>query len=206
MRSPRWTVAPLLAPLLALLAAAVPDDAAGAQEGSDSLFRAGAWAVQITVGGGAFTRPLEQASVGVLRFASPRRAWMLDAFVEHAQRRQRVVPSPSEVRRETDVTLRGGLRSHTPAGRRVMTFAGAGLLAGYRRDSQGTVVLPTWRGGAYGEFGATFRPSPRFAVGAVTDARLTYARQRVEQGSLRITTTEMRLRVVPARLQVTAVF
>jgi hypothetical protein len=171
---------------LLLLHVGSPLAAQSAAQSPDSLpFRRGQWGAQVEGN-------LDVARVGVLRFSSPRRAWVLDGVLsgsaEHGvssifQRASdgTVFEDSSDQRGAgASATIRLGRRAYLPAGRSVHLYRGAGVktsLSRWRARMRG-VARPSdswgWDAGVFAELGLAYRVSPRFAIGAAGGAEATY--------------------------------
>ncbi|HKG92434.1 MAG TPA: hypothetical protein VKA84_11100, partial [Gemmatimonadaceae bacterium] len=154
----------------------------------DSLpFRHGQW-------GALFRLDAAYASAGVLRFTSPRRAWLADvrvsAAVSHGTNSSTLDGDPfPEGRTRTSgviLQLRAGRRAYAPLGRAVVTHRGAGVLTSFDRfrsrfrsgSFESTGGDWAWGAGAFGEVGAEYLVTPRFGLGAAGQVELGYTERR----------------------------
>lgn len=143
-------------------------------------FRRGQWAAQF--GGGA-----SLLTLGVLRFSSPRSAWVLDARVSggHGHSESTFADSTGDTTftsfsSNAGVTFRVGRRFLRTARRAVVTFFGFGVLGGFSHDAGGSGrnvgESNGWNAGAFGELGGTYLVNDNFGVGVTSDAAVTYNR------------------------------
>ena len=173
MPSPKLVSLVLLAAPLALAAqeSPIPDS---------TPFRRGQWAAQF--GGGA-----SLLTLGVLRFSSPRSAWVLDARVSggHGHSASTFADSTGDTtitsfNSNAGVTFRVGRRFLRTARRAVVTFFGVGVSGGFSHDAGGSGrnvgESNGWSAGAFGELGGTYLVNDNFGVGVTTDAAVTYNR------------------------------
>lgn len=156
--------------------------AVAAQEPSaeSAPFRRGQWAAQF--GGG-----VSLVTLGVLRFSSPRSAWVLDARVSggHGHSELTFADSTGDTTitsftSNAGVTFRVGRRFLRTARRAVVTFFGFGVLGGFAHDAGGSGrsggESNGWNAGAFGELGGTYLVDDNFGVGVTADAAVTYNR------------------------------
>lgn len=148
---------------------------AGAQASDSLLPRGGTW--------GAEAWALQSAGA-ILRFSSPRSAWLLglNANVTHADYPDdgNGVPSFPDSRNSSG-TVQLGHRwysaSRDDAGHLHMTY-GLGALGTYSNARGGDNKTKSWVAGGYGEFGATWFFTRHLSLGAVGLLQATYAHQR----------------------------
>ena len=177
MPSPKLVSLVLLAAPLALPAqeAPLPDSTA---------FRRGQWAAQF--GGG-----LSLATLGVLRFTSPRSAWLFDVLLSgghsHTTLTFPLVSGDTTIESFTSnagLTLRVGRRFYRGArsGGRVTPFVGVGVLGGFTHsasgDGSGGFESNGWTAGTFGELGGTYRVTDHLSLGAGAEVGITYGRSK----------------------------
>src|SRR5258705_3326299 len=153
-----------------------------AQDGPppDSLpFRRGQWAAQF--GGGA-----RFVTLGVLRFSSPRSAWVLDARVSGGHGHFEAIFTDStgdttitSFNSVASVTFRVGRRFLRTARGAVVTFYGLGVLGGFSHDASGNGRSAQeshgWHAGAFGELGGTYLVTDTFGIGVTADGVFIYS-------------------------------
>lgn len=139
-----------------------------AQESSTdtSGFHAGQWAVQFGAGFGL-------ANIGILKFSSPRSAWML-RFDVNAEFRSGTSSTDfvgtSDVK-DRSVTFATGLgkRFYQAPRHKVRSFQSIGLFGSYADYKQTftseTFTFTEWRAGVLGELGAGYWVTPNFSLG-----------------------------------------
>lgn len=198
MAAPGWAprVAALAAVLCCLLAGGATRVGAQQATAGDSLFRRGQWGVQFTP---------DELGAGVLRFSSPRRAWVLDASVQHQQ--QTLENGGTDTKsRLWGGQLRLGSRGYRPLSRGTLSFGELGLRGDYMGTSNSGRTSRMWSAGAYAALGVAYRVTPRFGVGATSGVELTYGRWRAEDPPATSTSSAVSLATRGAQLQVTAYF
>ena len=159
-----------------------PSLASAQDAASDSIpFREHQWAAQFA-GGTSF------ASLGVLRFTAPTRAWLLDFRFTggHSHERQFVHDTlvGDGYTSSANVDARIGRRFYQGRGKSVVSFQTVGLLAGYAHACQGfkqTSVAGNpcsngWTAGAYGELGGAYLITRRFSIGGTATVAFSYQR------------------------------
>ena len=173
--------------LVLLLMLAVLQELTAQESGADStLFRRGQWAAQF---GGLFT----SASVGVLRFTTPRAAWVFDIRVSggHSHFETTIATLTGDTtisgfQSNANVSLRAGRRVHRVAGRSILAFVGGGALAGFNHSADGSAgqggETNGWSAGAFGEFGGTYLVNDHLGLGATADLTFTYTRSKSRSG------------------------
>ena len=166
--------------LVALLIVGPPLQAQDAVRSDTTPFRRGQWAAQF--GGGA-----SLVTLGVLRFSSPRSAWVLDARVSggHGRSESTYADSTGDTTftsftSNAGVTFRVGRRFLRTARRAVVPFLGFGVLGGFSHDAGGSGrsggESNGWTAGAFGELGGTYLVDDNVGVGVTADAAVTYNR------------------------------
>ncbi|HVH10351.1 MAG TPA: hypothetical protein VM736_11190 [Gemmatimonadales bacterium] len=151
---------------------------------SDTLpFRHGQWAAQF--GGG-----LNFASLGLLRFTTPSRAWLIDVRFDghhsHITTHLRDTLLLNDFTSTAGLNARAGRRFYQSRGKSVAVFQSVGLLGGYAHYCSGqtgaSVALPLgfcnngWNAGVFGELGGDYFISPRFSVGGIAGVTFSYER------------------------------
>jgi len=169
----------LLLSALVLLPRSLP--AQDAPPVADSLpFRRGQWAAQF--GGG-----VSLVTLGVLRFRSPRSAWVLDARVSggHSHSETTFADSTGDTTitsftSAASVTVRVGRRFLRATRAAVVPFFGLGVLGGFAHEAGGSGrnggESHGWQAGAFGEIGGTYLVTDTFGVGVTADVVFTYGR------------------------------
>lgn len=200
-----------LAPTIRLLAAAalVASPAALEAQEPDALpFQSGHWAIELS-------SQQERASLGFLRFTSPRGAWIIAPGLIVGQG-DATQEDPFGGTEETDIStfgfdLRLGHRRYQPLGRGVVSHLGLGVLASMARleaeFSDGTSSETDESSyGAYGELGGSYFFTPRFGLGASATATLTYDRSEDTGFGAPIEISAWTFALPQTRLLVTIVF
>ncbi|HEU5260644.1 MAG TPA: hypothetical protein VFU41_04365 [Gemmatimonadales bacterium] len=148
--------------------------------GSDSTpFRSGQWAAQFGVSSG-------YASLGVLKFTAPTRAWLLDARLSggHEDREIRSTnPDTTITQWESDasVTLRLGRRFYASARDHVVGLYTIGASGGFTHSAGGQRPgsggqTNGWNVGVFFELGGSYLVTRRLSLGALGSASLSYSR------------------------------
>ena len=139
------------------------------------------WAAQFA-GGTSF------ASLGVLRFTAPTRAWLLDfRFIGgHSHDRQYLADTlvGDGYRSNANVDARIGRRFYQGRGKSVVSFQTVGLLGGYAHACQAFSQPPVsghscsngWTAGAFGELGGAYLITRRFSIGGTATVAFSYQR------------------------------
>ena len=132
--------------------------------------RRGTWAGEVAFGGGT--------SASILRFRSPRSAWLLGAEVSALHLREENPETPFEpATTETSIFVnllaRAGRRNYARVGD-LRPFHGAGIIGGYfHTDDQ-----DAWNAGVYGELGASYFFTPHVSLGTAGEVNATYGERR----------------------------
>ncbi len=139
------------------------------------------WAAQFA-GGTSF------ASLGVLRFTAPTRAWLLDFRFTggHSHDRQYVQDTlvGDGYTSNANIDARIGRRFYQGRGKSVVSFQTVGLIGGYAHACQ-SFKQPTvsggscsngWTAGAYGELGGAYLITRHFSVGGTATVAFSYQR------------------------------
>lgn len=149
---------------------------------SDSTpFRKGQWAAQFQ-GASSF------GSLGFLKFRSPNRALVLDVRLGGGHNEIFFTDSTGTrfagLRSDAFVNVRFGWRRYRGGAARIVSHYSVGLIAGL---DHGVEAAPTgrfgsdgWTAGVFGDVGATYLLTPKFGLGALGTASLTYSRSRSE--------------------------
>jgi hypothetical protein len=146
----------------------------------DSLpFRAGQWGAEFAVENGTL-------GLGVLRFRSPRRAWLLDgAVTAHWSDFKSSIGD----RTGTDVfvRVRVGPRKYRPVRTGIAGYVGMGLTGAYGWHGGDADRTHAWDAGVFGELGAAYFVTPHLSLGGRVDAFARYGefRLRAPQGAWR---------------------
>jgi hypothetical protein len=174
---------------LVLLAAPVALTAQESPIADSTSFRRGQWAAQF--GGG-----LSLATLGVLRFTSPRSAWVFDVQLSGGHSHS-TVTAPTvngDTTRESfasdaRIALRVGRRFYRDArnGGPVAPFVGIGVLGGFTHsasgDYSGGFESDGWTAGTFGELGGTYRVTDHLSLGAGAEVGITYGRSKARSVS-----------------------
>jgi hypothetical protein len=153
----------------------------------DSLpFRTGQWGAQ-------FTASSEHRNVGLLRFRSPRTAWVFTADVslnagdsEGTENNTQETTDESDKSRRGAVSVRTGYRRYKPVAMHAGSFFTVGVLGGAMRAKtnrdlsygDGTDVgrSASWNLGVFGELGATYLIIPNVSLGVIASVDTRYTR------------------------------
>ena len=141
-------------------------------------FRKGQWAAQFQAGT-AF------GSLGFIKFRSPTRALVLDVRIggQHSEELTRDSSGASQFGHLTSnafAQLRFGWRRYSGDDRtaKVVSHYSLGLVAGFThfvfRDPTDSRQTNAWAAGAFGEVGGTYLLTPKFGIGALATATLSY--------------------------------
>jgi hypothetical protein len=136
---------------------------------TDSLpFRAGQWGAEFLVDDGT-------AGVGVLRFRTPRRAWLLDASFAASWYDAESSFTPDESGSSVFVRVRTGPRRYRPLATGSAAYLGFGFTAGYGWAGAGEGNRrQTWDAGLFGELGGVYFVTRRFSLGAQAGVYATF--------------------------------
>lgn len=147
---------------------------ASAQATSDSVaFRSGQWGNEVAIGS-------DFNSLGLLRFRSPRAAWLMDLGVSTTRGTGPRFDEPNEGR-TTNVELQLGHRWYRPVIPRVYQLTSLGVLGWYKRERGEGALLHDVRstgGGLFANIGGGWMVTSHLAVGATWEARAVYFRGR----------------------------
>jgi hypothetical protein len=147
----------------------------------DSLpFRAGQWGAEFAIDDGT-------VGLGVLRFRSPRRAWLLDAAF-NAGWSDEESSFGSGNRTNVFVRVRTGPRAYRPIHAASAGYVGIGLTGAYSWAGSENEYRRLWDAGLFGELGALYFVTPHLSLGAQIglSARYTESRQRLSGPGLPI--------------------
>lgn len=147
---------------------------------SDSTpFRAGQWAAQFGVSSG-------YASLGVLKFTAPTRAWLLDVRLSggHENREFRSTSPDTTIKQwesDASVTLRLGRRFYASARDHVVGLYSIGASGGFAHSAGGQGQgsggeTNGWNVGVFFELGGSYLVTRRLSLGALGSASLSYSR------------------------------
>lgn len=177
----RYRSALLLSAVAAALAAPIATQAQSGASASaeDSPFRAGQMGVEFGLGGSF-------ASVGLLRFSAPRRAWLFDVQAQVGRRSDETFGEGGGDRIEINnngygVSGRVGARRYRPVTSSVERFSTLGVsvqTSGSESEASEFYVSETSSVGAgvFAELGAAWMVKPNLSLGAVWGASLKYSR------------------------------
>lgn len=206
--------------VLAALAAACLTSPLAAQAAADSAprptpFRAGQWGMEVQVGRDIY-------GVGILRFTSPTRAWLLNLSAYTNWRRSTVdVPEDTATvgqdgwddSWQNSATLLVGQRAYRPIGRRALRIVQGGVRVGVQHDRRrvrGSVTYDqlhtTWSAGVEGGIGATVRLADDLTLGTIVSGQVSYSGRRTSQLGTRTTFDAVGASLEPARLYLTLFF
>jgi hypothetical protein len=128
------------------------------------------------------------ASLGVLRFTAPRRAWVLDLRVSggHTDIESSRTSPDTTVKgfhSNAGVTLRLGRRFYSALRDRVLALYGLGLSGGFVHSASGqdggtSGETNGWTAGMVFELGGTYFVTRRLSLGAIASASVTYSRSK----------------------------
>ena len=124
-------------------------------------FRRGQWAVEF-IPGSSFT------TVGVLRFSTPTRAWVLDGSANYSHQTATATGAPDQSANSAGLSARFGPRWYHAEYERVVSFVGLGITGNYFGNSQSASSAnrdESWSAGAYGELGLQYLLTPHLALG-----------------------------------------
>jgi hypothetical protein len=150
--------------------------------GTGPPFRSGQWGAQFAINSSF-------ASLGLLRFTSPRSAWVLDVRGSggHAETEltyplpgggdTTITYSSSQAR----VAVRVGRRFYRGVGGPVASFGGVGVTGGYDHVASYQPGGPGssgngWNAGAFAELGAAYFVTDQLSVGATGSVAFSYGR------------------------------
>jgi hypothetical protein len=149
-----------------------PPNAAQTTSARDSLpFRAGQWGAEFAIDDGT-------VGLGVLRFRSPRQAWLLDAsFSADWYDEESVFGSGTR----TSVFVRGrtGPRRYRPIHTASAGYVGIGLTGAYARSGRGDDYSRLWDAGIFGELGGLYLVTPHLSLGAEVGLSVLYSERRI---------------------------
>jgi len=152
--------------LLVVPAAAAAQDSTRADT---TPFHAGQWAA-------LFSGGFSIASLGVLRFTAPTRAWLLDFGFSggHSHNTSRVNDTlvVDAFTSNADVNARVGRRFYQGRGKSVASFQTLGVPGAGFCDNG-------WNAGAFGELGGAYLITPRFSIGGTASVAFSYTRSAI---------------------------
>lgn len=127
---------------------------------ADSLpFRRGQWGAEFGIDDGT-------VGIGVLRFRSPRKAWLIDGAVSAGWSDIESSFGGDDDRTSVFVGLRAGPRSYRPIATGSAGYIGMGLSGGYGWAASAGNRYRSWDAGAFGELGAIYLVTRRLSLGA----------------------------------------
>lgn len=139
---------------------------------ADSLpFRAGQWGAEFAINNGT-------VGLGVLRFRSARKAWLVDAAVDASWSDSESLFGGAESGRSVFVRLRTGPRRYRPIATGSAAHAGMGLTGAYAWAVDGDLRQRTWQAGVFGELGAVYFVTRRLSLGAQIEVSARYSASR----------------------------
>ena len=151
-------------------------------------FRRGQWSMQF---GGGFSI----ATLGVLGFTSPKRAWLIDAALGGGHEHTTIhVTSPTDTvlssfESNASISLRLGRRFYQGPGQKIVSFQTLGFLGGFshHRGSSSfggaSAEMNGWSAGLFGEMGAAFFVASKLSLGGTATATLTYTRSKTQSST-----------------------
>ena len=144
---------------------------------ADSLpFRAGQWGAEFAINDGTI-------GLGVLRFRSTRKAWLLDATVS-ASWAETESPSLGEYSSSgVFVRFRAGPRRYRPIATGTAAYVGMGLTGAYGWATNGDVRSTVWDAGVFGELGGAYFVTRRLSLGAQVELNATFSHARQSASS-----------------------
>ena len=164
--------------LLVVPAAAAAQDSTRADT---TPFHAGQWAA-------LFSGGFSIASLGVLRFTAPTRAWLLDFGFSggHSHNTSRVNDTlvVDAFTSNADVNAHVRRRFYQGRGKSVASFQTLGVLGGFHHMCQAQKPAPGfcdngWNAGAFGELGGAYLITPRFSIGGTASVAFSYTRSAI---------------------------
>lgn len=168
-----------LSPLLAVLALLPLLSLSGQDStGAATPFRKGQWAAQFQAG-------TSFGSLGFIKFRSPTRALVLDLRIS-GQHAEELTTDSSGTNQFGSLNsaaagqLRFGWRRYSGDGRtaKVVSHYSLGVLAGFNhyvtRHTTDWSQSNSWTAGAFGDVGGTYLLTPKFGIGALAIATLSY--------------------------------
>lgn len=171
-----------------------------ASPSADSLaFRRGQWGAIVGL-------DRQVATVGVLRFRSPRTAWVANASAGAVIGTTDAGTSETETDTENSgFTGRLGLRRYRPVETRVAAYSGAGVSAGASFSEQASasgysLTSRTLSAGLYGELGIQYRVTRYLALGVASEANVAGLWGTLEQRPPAAEAQRSRTRAVSASL------
>ncbi len=151
-------------------------------------FRRGQWAMQF---GGGFSI----ATLGVLGFTSPKRAWLIDAALGGGHEHTTIhVTSPTDTvlssfESNASISLRLGRRFYQGPGQKIVSFQTLGFLGGFSHNRESpsfggaSAEMNGWSAGLFGEMGAAFFVASKLSLGGTATATLTYTRSKTQSST-----------------------
>jgi hypothetical protein len=137
-----------------------PPNAAPPAAVADSLpFRAGQWGAEFAINDGTI-------GLGVLRFRSARKAWLLDASVGASWSDIESSFSAEHSARSVFARARAGPRRYRPIATGSAAYLGMGLTGSYGWATSDDTRAHTWDAGVFGELGAVYFVTRRLSLGA----------------------------------------
>ena len=156
--------------------------AAQETSGDTSGFHSGQWGVQVGTSGSL-------VNVGILRFSSPRSAWMLlvdfsGQFLNGSQTSAGTTTDANE--RFVNVLVGVGKRFYQAPRHKVRSFQSIGVAGSYQDQKQNFSGTPyrfgTWSAGPFAEVGAGYWVTPNLSLGATGTASAGYSHRKTESG------------------------
>jgi hypothetical protein len=135
---------------------------------ADSLpFRAGQWGTEFAINDGTF-------GLGVLRFRSARKAWLLDASVG-ALWSDIESSFGDHTGRSIFVRVRTGPRRYRPMATGTGGYLGIGLTGSYGWTASDDTRAHVWDAGVFGELGAVYFVTRRLSLGAQVELHAAFS-------------------------------
>lgn len=139
---------------------------------ADSLpFRAGQWGAEFAINDGT-------VGLGVLRFRSQRKAWLVDAGIGASWSETESPFVGEQSGRSVFVRLRAGPRRYHPLAAGSAAYGGMGLSGAYAWAAYGDVRARSWEASAFGEIGAVYFVTRRLSLGAQIELTATFSSTR----------------------------
>ena len=108
------------------------------------------------------------STVGVLRFSTLTRAWVLDASANYSHQTATATAVPDQSANSVGLSARLGPRWYHAEYERVVRFVGVGITGSYFGNSQTANSADrgeSWSAGVYGELGLQYLFTPHLALG-----------------------------------------
>ena len=144
-----------------------PPNVAQPAAGDSLPFRAGQWGAEFAINNGT-------VGLGVLRFRSARKAWLLDASVGASWSDAESSSIGDQTVTSLSVRLRTGPRRYRPLATGTGSYLGMGVTGSYGwTSSDDTRVF--WDAGVFGELGAVYFVTRRLSLGAQVELHAAFS-------------------------------